>query len=98
MTIRCDNGPEYISSTLATWVEKLGIQTSFIQPEQPQQNVYIERYNRTVGYAWLARYLFESVADGSGVCDAMALTNARTQRSVASPRSRNWPLRLSFQV
>lgn len=61
MTIRCDNGLEYISSTLAAWAEKRSIQISFIQPGQPQQNAYIERYNRTVRYDWLAHYLFESV-------------------------------------
>ncbi len=30
MTIRCDNRPEYISSTLTAWAEKFGIQISFI--------------------------------------------------------------------
>ncbi len=43
MTIRCDTGPEYISSTLDSWAEKRDIQISFIQPGQPQQNAYIER-------------------------------------------------------
>ncbi len=33
----------------------------FIQPSNPQQNAYIERYNRTVRYDWLAQYLFESI-------------------------------------
>lgn len=28
---------------------------------KPQQNAYIERYNRTVRYNWLAQFLFESV-------------------------------------
>ncbi len=37
MTIRCDNGPEYISSILAAWAENLAIQTSFIQPGQTQK-------------------------------------------------------------
>ncbi len=41
MTISCDNGPKYISSTLAAWAEKCGIQISFIQLGQPQQNAYI---------------------------------------------------------
>ena len=61
MMIRCDNGPEYVSATLAAWAEKRGIQINFIQPGQPQQNAYIERYNRTVLYDWLAHYLFESI-------------------------------------
>jgi len=35
----------------------------FIQPGKPQQNAYIERYNRTVRYDWLAHHLFDSVSD-----------------------------------
>ena len=36
--IRCDNGPEYISSVLIAWAEKLDIQICYIQPGNPQQN------------------------------------------------------------
>lgn len=61
--IRCDNGPEYISKTLATWADKNGIQLLFIQPGNPQQNAYVERYNRTVRYDWLSQYLFETIAE-----------------------------------
>jgi len=34
-----------------------------IQPGKPQQNAYVERYNRTVRTDWLSQYLFESIAD-----------------------------------
>jgi len=46
--IRVDNGPEYVSGTLVEWAEKRGIALSYIQPGKPQQNAYVERYNRTV--------------------------------------------------
>lgn len=59
--LRCDNGPEYISSTLSAWAVRRGIRLEYIQPGKPQQNAYIERYNRTVRYDWLAQYLFESI-------------------------------------
>ena len=52
-TIRVDNGPEYISGTLLEWAEKHAITIQHIQPGQPQQNAYIERYNRTVRHEWL---------------------------------------------
>ncbi len=49
-SIRCDNGPEYISGKLANWAKKQGIVLAFIQSGKPQPNAYIERYNRTVRY------------------------------------------------
>jgi putative transposase len=59
--IRCDNGPEYVSNALINWAENQGIRLDYIQPGKPQQNAYIERYNRTVRYAWLSQYLFETI-------------------------------------
>ncbi len=59
--IRCDNGPEYISSTLQQWAMRKNIRLHYTQPGKPQQNAYIERYNRTVRYDWLNHYLFESI-------------------------------------
>lgn len=61
--ILCDNGPEYISKLLQKWANKNQIQLVFIQPGNPQQNAYIEKYNRTVRYDWLNQYLFESIAE-----------------------------------
>ena len=60
-TIRCDNGPEYISGALQRWAAGRGIRIEYIQPGQPQQNAYVERINRTVRYEWLAQYLFDSI-------------------------------------
>jgi len=59
--IRCDNGPEYISGALLAWAERKGVRIEHIQPGKPQQNAYVERYNRTVRYAWLARTLFDTI-------------------------------------
>ena len=62
-SIRCDNGPEYISGEILSWAEKRGIGFNHIQPGKPQQNAYIERYNRTVRYDWLAQFIFASIAE-----------------------------------
>lgn len=48
--IRCDNGPECISNKLQTWAEKMDIRLEYIQPGNPQQNAYVERFNRTARY------------------------------------------------
>jgi len=63
LAIRCGNGPEYISEKLKSWAEKRGIELQYIQPGNPQQNAYIERYNRTVRYDRLAQYLFDSIKE-----------------------------------
>ena len=52
-----------VPTTLMQWAEKRRIKLQFIQPGKPQQNAYIERYNRTVRYDWLAHHLFDSVSD-----------------------------------
>jgi putative transposase len=62
-SIRCDNGPEYISQTLRTWADKNQVELNFIQPGKPQQNAYIERFNRTVRYDWLSHHLFHSISE-----------------------------------
>ena len=60
--IRCDNGPEYISQQLTDWTHKQGIRLQYIQPGKPQQNAYVERFNRTVRHEWLDQHLFNSIA------------------------------------
>ncbi len=61
--IRCDNGPEYISGQLLAWAEQRGIQINHIQPGKPQQNAYVERYNRTVRYGWLSQMAFDDLEE-----------------------------------
>jgi putative transposase len=59
--IRCDNGPENVSLQIQLWAQKHRIQLQYIQPGKPQQNAYIERFNRTVRHEWLDQNLFESI-------------------------------------
>ena len=58
--IRCDNGPENVSLQMQRWAKKQGIRLQYIQPGKPQQNAYIERFNRTVRHEWLDENLFVS--------------------------------------
>lgn len=62
-TLRCDNGPEYISGALRAWAQRQEIKLEYIQPGKPQQNAYIERYNRTVRYGLLNQHLFENIQE-----------------------------------
>lgn len=61
--IRCDNGPEYISSKILDWAKKNEIDIACIQPGNPQQNAYIERFNRTVRYDWLSQDIFSDIEE-----------------------------------
>lgn len=59
--IRSDNGPEYISGTLRNWAAAQGIRLEYIQPGKPQQNAYVERFNRTVRHEWLSQYCWSDL-------------------------------------
>lgn len=61
--IRCDNGPEYISGVLQNWAKQRGIALHYIQPGKPQQNAYVERYNRTVRHEWLEMNEFNTIEE-----------------------------------
>jgi putative transposase len=45
--ISLDNGSELRSAVFMVWCEEKGIELKFIQPGKPQQNAFIERFNRT---------------------------------------------------
>ena len=62
-THRSDNGPEYISDEIVKWAEKWDIKLQYIQLGNPQQNAYIERFNRTVRYEWLSQYHWENLEE-----------------------------------
>lgn len=61
LAIRCDNGPEYLSAAIVGWASQWGIRLEYIQPGKPQQNAYVERFNRTVRYEWLSQYHWDDI-------------------------------------
>lgn len=61
LVIRCDNGPEFISHEFVRWAAEHGIRIEYIQQGKPQQNAYIERYNRTMRYSWVSKHLFDTL-------------------------------------
>lgn len=61
--IRCDNGPEFISSEFINWAKAHQITISYIQPGKPQQNAYIERHNKTIRYSWVSKHLFDTIEE-----------------------------------
>jgi transposase InsO family protein len=43
--IRCDNGPEFISSAIKRWLEQIGVMVLYIEPGSPWQNGLCESFN-----------------------------------------------------
>ena len=81
--IRCDNGPEYISKLLGDWATERGIVLWFIQPGNPQQNAYVERFNRTMRYELLSANLFESIAEAQDAATKWQWTYNNERPSMA---------------
>ena len=61
--LRVDNGPELTAISLTRWCAQHHIALHYIQPGKPQQNAYIERFNRTYRTEVLDAYLFQSITE-----------------------------------
>ena len=61
--IRVDNGPEFTAQVFVDWYAEHGVAVHYIQPGKPDQNAYIERFNRSYRTEVLNAHLFESIAE-----------------------------------
>lgn len=59
--LRTDNGPEFLGAEFAHWCEDHDILIDYIEPGKPNQNAYIERFNRSYRTEVLDVYLFSSL-------------------------------------
>ena len=61
--LRTDNGPEFLGEQFIQWAAPAGMAIQYIQPGKPNQNAYIERFNRTYREELLDQLLFGSLDD-----------------------------------
>jgi putative transposase len=59
--IRTDNGPEFIGEAFVDWCEGHGILIDYIEPGEPNQNAFIERFNRSYRTEVLDTWLFRDL-------------------------------------
>lgn len=60
--IRVDNGPEFIAESMRNWCKEHNIELKFIQKGKPNQNGFVERFNRTYREEVLNNYAFETLS------------------------------------
>lgn len=68
-SIRMDNGPEMTSREFVAWAQRRGIALNDIEPGEPNQNAYIERFNRTLRTEVLDAWLFNSIQQVQAIAD-----------------------------
>jgi len=61
--LRTDNGPEFLGEEFVQWAKAQGMAIQYIQPGKPNQNAFIERFNRTFREEVLDQYLFARLDD-----------------------------------
>jgi putative transposase len=67
--IRLDNGPELTAQAFTDWAKEREIQLLFIQPGKPNQNAFVERFNRSFRNEVLDAWLFNAVSEVQDAAD-----------------------------
>jgi putative transposase len=71
--LRVDNGPQFLGATFTEWCADHGIFIDYIEPGEPNQNAFIERFNRTYRTEVLNTRLFASLHEAPEITSAWML-------------------------
>lgn len=61
--LRSDNGPEFLGEAFTRWAKLSGMALRYIQPGEPNQNAFIECFNRTFREEVLDQHIFARLED-----------------------------------
>jgi transposase InsO family protein len=61
--IRSDNGPEFTAEAVRQWLERVDVQTLFIEPGSPWENGYVESFNGKLRDELLNREIFYTLLE-----------------------------------
>jgi putative transposase len=61
--LRVDNGPEFLGQVFVDWCQANGVLIDYIEPGKPNQNAFIERFNRSLRNEVLNLYLFRNLGE-----------------------------------
>src|SRR6266581_931963 len=84
--LRSDNGPEFVSKALLSWIVAQGIDTALIEPGKPWQNGVAESFNGKFRDECLSLEWFRSSSVGAAITTKFA----RTRASATSRRTSSW--------
>ena len=61
--LRSDNGPEFTAKAIRVWLNRIGVQTLFIERGSPWENGYIESFNGKLRDELLNREIFTTLEE-----------------------------------
>ena len=67
--IRSDNGSEFTSRSVRSWLERLGVKTLFIEPGSPWENGYIESFNGKLRDELLNGEIFDTILEAKVITE-----------------------------
>jgi putative transposase len=85
-SIRVDNGPEMTAQAFTDWCSQNKVKINYIQPGKPNQNAYIERFDRTHRTEVLDPHIFSTVSQAREISWAwqMSYNEERPHKSLGN--------------
>lgn len=67
--IRSDNGSEFVAQDLRDWLDKVAVNTAYIEPGSPWENGYIESFNARLRDELLNGEIFDTLLEAKVIIE-----------------------------